>query len=513
MAYGRCLANSLLFPSVIILELSFEGILLKRILLFTLLIAVSGLAFADSTVEPADLELEPCVLDMPGTSITAEAECGWLTVAENREQPQGNKIRLRFALAQAIKPGEENSPIFFFAGGPGQAASELWVQLQAPLKKLQRTHDIVLMDQRGTGADSPLACEPEDDAIELRVNLGKIAKQVEECLQQVKGDPRFYTTTIAMADYEQLRVALGYDKINLIGVSYGTRAAQEYLRRYPDKVRTITLDSVVPVELVLGGEHAMNLDQAVSSILDDCLADSDCNEAFPLVDKQLQQLIEQARVSPQTLVVEDPLSGDPIELEANMDVLAVALRMLAYSAPTQAQLPFLINDAVVTNNPKRLVSQAMLVISSMEGMISHWMELSVLCSEDYPLMKPRPEDADTIIGEAFYKMLITQCELWPQGEVPADFHQPFKSDVPALLLSGEFDPVTPPRYAELTARQFSRHQNLVVKGQGHSVAFSQCTRDIVTDFINTAGFEDLDTSCLEKQGRSPFFVNLLGPTP
>lgn len=491
----------------------FEGISLKQIVGFALMIFSAAFANADTVSELPDLELKKCVLDMPGTTATAEAECGWLTVLENRQNPDGKKIRLRFVLARAIKSSADNTPLFFFAGGPGQAASELWVQLERPLKKLQRKHDIVLLDQRGTGADSPLSCTLDDETMDLRVDLGKVAQQVRECLKKIEGDPRFYTTTLAMADYEQLRTALGYSKINLMGVSYGTRAAQEYLRRYPDVVRTITLDSVAPVELILGSEHAMNLDLAMAGILGDCQDDAACHAAFPDVEKQLKQLIRQARDNPQMLTIDDPLSGDPVELEANMDVLGVALRMLTYSSSTQAQLPFLIHDASINNNPKRLLAHALMVMSSMQGMISHWMELSVICSEDYPLMRPRPQDADTIIGEVFYKMLITQCEIWPRGEVPADFHQPFSSDVPALLLSGEFDPVTPPRYAEQAVKQFSQHLNLVVKGQGHSVSFSQCTYEIVTDFITNAGFDELDTSCLENQGRAPFFVNLLGPTP
>ncbi len=486
---------------------------MKRIIVFALLMFATALANAESVSELPGLELDKCVLDMPGTPTTAEAECGWLTVLENRQQPDSKKIRLRFVLARAIKPSADSTPIFFFAGGPGQASSELWVQLEGPLKKLQRNHDIVLLDQRGTGADSPLSCTLDDESMDLRIDLEKTTRQVRECLQKIDGDPRFYTTTLAMADYEQLRIALGYNKINLMGTSYGTRAVQEYLRRYPDVVRTITLDSVVPVELILGSEHAMNLDLAMAGIFSGCRDDTDCHEAFPDVEKQLQQLIQQARNNPQMITIDDPLSGDPVELEANMDVIGIALRMLAYSSSTQAQLPFLINDAVINNNPKRLMAQALMVMSSMQGMISHWMELSVVCSEDYPLMQPRPEDADTIIGEAFYKMVVAQCEIWPRGEVPADFHQPFSSDVPALLLSGEFDPVTPPRYADQAAKQFSQHLNLVVRGHGHSVSFSQCANEIVTDFITTASFEELDTSCLEKQGRSPFFINLLGPTP
>ncbi|MCF6264000.1 MAG: alpha/beta hydrolase [Xanthomonadales bacterium] len=486
---------------------------MKQICIFALLIFTTAVTNAQSSSELPDLELKKCVLDMPGTSATAEAECGWLTVLENRQQPDSKKIRLRFVLARAIKPTTDSTPIFFFAGGPGQAASELWVQLVDPLKKLQRKHDIVLLDQRGTGTDSPLSCTLDDESMDLRVDLGKVTQQARECLQKIDGDPRFYTTTLAMADYEQLRIALGYNKINLMGTSYGTRAVQEYLRRYPDVVRTITLDSVAPVELILGSEHAMNLDLAMTGIFGDCRNDPDCNAAFPDVEKQLQQLIQQARNNPQMLTIDDPLSGDPVELEANMDVIGIALRMLSYSSSTQAQLPFLINDAVINNNPKRLLAQALMVMYSMQGMISHWMELSVICSEDYPFMQARPQDANTIIGEVFYKMLIAQCEIWPRGEVPADFHQPFSSDVPALLLSGEFDPVTPPRYADQAAKQFSQHLNLVVKGQGHSVSFSQCTREIVTDFITTASFEELDTSCLENQGRAPFFVNLLGPTP
>ncbi len=482
---------------------------MKRLVLFGFLL------FAlDSMAGPiAGLEIEKCVLAMPGSTHTAAAECGWLSVAENPDKPEGKTIRLRFALVRAMKPRSGSTPVFFFAGGPGQAASELWVQLERPFKKLQKNHDIVLMDQRGTGRASTLSCELDDQTIDLRIDYGKMTDQARECLSKVEGDPRFYTTTIAMSDYEQLRLALEYEKINLMGVSYGTRAALEYLRRYPGQVRSVVLDSMVPVELMLGSEHSLNLDQTVDNILTDCLNDEACAEYFPEVKAQLQQLLEKTRIAPQMLVVNDPLTGDPIELEANIEMLALALRMLSYSSHSQAMLPFLIADAVNTDNPQRLVSQALMVISGMEDVINHWMELSVVCAEDYPFMRPRPQDATTILGEVLYKVLIAQCEVWPRGEVPDDFHQPFKSDVPALLLSGEFDPVTPTRYADQVAKWFSRHNNLVVKGQGHSVAFSECTSAIVTEFITKADPEGLDTSCLEQQGRSPFFINLMGPTP
>ncbi len=482
---------------------------MKRLFVFGLLLFT-----ATVLAEPVtDLEIEKCVLTMPGTTVAVATECGWLTVAENPAEPEGKTIRLHFALARAIKPDENTTPIFFFAGGPGQAASDLWVQLRGPLKKLQKNHDIVLLDQRGTGAASSLKCELDDQSIDLRIDYGKVTEQARECLAKVDGDPRFYTTTIAMSDYEQLRVALGYEKVNLMGVSYGTRAALEYLRRYPDQVRSVVLDSIVPVELMLGSEHSLNLDQTMDNILTDCLNDKSCAEAFPGIKAKLQQLITSTRAAPKMLVVEDPLTGDPIELEANIEVLSVALRMLSYSSQTQAMLPFLISDAVNTENPKRLVAQALLVISGMQDSLNHWMELSVICAEDYPFMQPRPEDANTILGEVMYKVLIAQCEIWPRGEVPADFHQPFKSDVPALLLSGEFDPVTPPRYADQVAKQFSQHSKLVVKGQGHSVSFTKCTSAIVTEFITNADANDLDTSCLEQQIRSPFFINLMGPTP
>ena len=479
------------------------------------LLAAGFLLFvADCLAEPAnELEIEKCILTMPGATVTATAMCGWLMVAENPNEPDGKKIRLRFALARAVKLKSNSTPIFFFAGGPGQAASELWVQLQEPLRKLQKNHDIVLLDQRGTGAASSLKCELDDQTVDLHIDYGKMTEQARECLSKVEGDPRFYTTTIAMADYEQLRIALGYEKINLMGVSYGTRAALEYLRRYPEHVRSVVLDSLVPVELLLGSEHSLNLDQTIDNILTDCLNDKPCAEYFPEIKAQLQQLLVKAKSRPQTLVVDDPLTGEPIEMEAGIEVLAMALRMLSYSSHSQAMLPFLIADAVNTDNPERLVAQALMAISGMDDVMNNWMQLSVVCAEDYPLMQPRPQDTTTILGEVMYKALIAQCEVWPRGEAPADFHQPFKSDVPALLLSGEFDPVTPPRYADQVARQFSQHSNLVVKGQGHSVAFSKCTSAIVTEFITKADPEGLDTSCLEQQGRSPFFINLMGPTP
>ncbi len=464
------------------------------------------------------LEMETCQLTLPGTNLTEAAECGWFEVAENPSQAEGRKIKLRVARVPARERHTEPDPVILFAGGPGQAASEAWLIVAPALKKVNKNRDILLIDQRGTGQSNALRCPQMELAEELAVDWDQLENITRECLNTLAGDPRFYTTTIAMQDYDLVRAALGYEKLNLFGVSYGTRAAQVYLRLFPDQVRTVVLDSVVPQELALGTEHAQKLDQALHRVLAACARDAACSEAYPRVTEDLQTLIRKLDESPVEVTVDHPLTGQPFSLKVDRQMLASAIRFLTYSSETQALLPLLIHEAATTGHYERLASQLLITASGISDTISQGMELSVTCSEDFPFF-PAPRDNDetreatSLMGDDMLKASRIQCGIWPHGDVPADFHEPVVSDKPVLLLSGELDPVTPPEYAERVSAHFSNSLNLVAPGQGHSVSGKGCMGDLISDFIIAGNSRQLDTQCLDRLQPSPWFMSLTGPNP
>ncbi len=499
-----------------------------------LLAAVLPLPLAVADEKPAPLELTTCELTLPGTSLTTPAECGWFEVAENPAEPQGRQIKLRVARIPATDFSVEPDPLVLLAGGPGQAASEAWLYVAQAFRKLTRNRDVLLIDQRGTGQSNALRCPQVEMAEALALDWDELEHSTRACLESLDGDPRFYTTEIAMRDYDQVRAALGYEKLNLFGVSYGTRAAQVYLRLFPDRVRTVVLDSVIPQSLILGTEHAVKLDQALQRIFAACDADDACAAAFPDTARKLRQLMRTVDNPPVNLrlatppadgqaaepdkpghiTVAHPLTGEPFELDFDRDVLASAIRFLAYSSETQAMLPLLIHEAATQHTYQRLASQMLITASGLTESIAQGMELSVVCSEDYPWFPPENDrDNSYLMGNSMTRATHIQCGLWPRGDVSPDFHQPVSSDVPTLLLSGEWDPVTPPEYAEEVKQYFSNSLHLVAPGQGHSVTGRGCLGGLVSDFIIAASVDELETDCVAQLQPSPWFMSLIGPNP
>ena len=478
--------------------------------LFLLALPTKTLALPESN----QIEFSNCMLALPGTNLTANARCGSLEVAENPAEPAGRKITLKVAIAPATGKATEPDPVFFFAGGPGQASSETWVIIRSTLRKIRKTRDIVMIDQRGTGGSNKLACESEvEEDLNQEIDLDLIRTETEKCLADLNGDPRFYTTSIAMGDYNLVRQAMGYDKINIMGVSYGTRAAQVYLRQFPETVRSVTLDSVVPMQLALGQEHAPMLDLSVQTVFRDCDADEDCSFLFPHQPEELNSLFAKLRDEPQQITIINPVSGKPQEMRLTADTLGVAIRFLSYSSESQALIPLLVHEALTTGDLSRLASQAILVMTGLNEMLARGMELSVLCSEDFPFIDMNADYSHTLMGNLFLEVIELQCNVWPRGEVPSGFHEPVVSDVPVLLMSGERDPVTPPQYAAQTAETFPNSINLVARGQAHSVMKYVCLRNITTACIEKGTVENLDTACVENILPAPFFTSLLGPNP
>jgi len=247
-------------------------------------------ASAPGRTDPAtrrygSIEFKPCSLTSPAGAATVEAQCGRYAVPENPAAPNGRRVELNIAWLPATdESGAAPDPVFFLAGGPRQAATEVWPQIDAAFAEVRKHRHVVLVDQRGTGKSNPLVCrdrEGENAVVDGEGDSGsELAAFARRCLASLDADPRFYTTTDAVRDLDTVRRALGARTVNLVGGSYGTRVAQQYAKRYPQHTRTIVLDGVAPNTLVLGSEHARNLDASLALQFAQCQKLPACRARF-----------------------------------------------------------------------------------------------------------------------------------------------------------------------------------------------------------------------------------------
>lgn len=482
-----------------------------------LLLLVTGAATAQGPASAArtlgTLSFTACELGGEGLPVVA-AHCARLPVPEDPAQPQGRQIELAVAWLPARASRPQPDVLVFLAGGPGQSALQSYPLVAPALQALRRDRHVILLDQRGTGGSNRLACALPDwrDAGQLRATA--LRAQALECRRTLgaRADLRFYTTSDYVRDLEALRQALAIPHFNLVAGSYGTRVALEYLRRHPAVIRSLVLDGVVPPELALLQDHARNLDQALAALFARCAASAACHARFGPLDVLLTRLRERLRHQPLTVRYADPHRHTPREETLTEELLKGVVRLLAYSPETVALLPLLLHEAD-QGRPQALMAQAQLLTDSLEDQLAHGLELSVLCTEDAPFLRRRPEDAATLLGEAGHELAEAQCAVWPRGELPSDFKQPVVASVPALLLSGEHDPVTPPHYAAQVAAHLSNSRQLLAPGQGHIVLNRGCMPRLVRRFIEQLQPAALDAGCLDTLGALPAFETYLGAGP
>ena len=269
------------------------------------------------------------------------------------------------------------------------------------------------------------------------------------------------------------------------------------------------------MRLALGSEHGPSLDRALEAIIAACEAEASCQEAFPELQSSfdaLKETYDDWSDGP-LISVTHPRLGEPIEITFSRTVLATALRFLAYDPATQMLLPYLIHEAAVTGQPQRIAAQAMMIGEQMTDAIAIGLNFAVGCAEDWPIWPVDLDVSNTLLGDSIGELYARVCETWPETTVPEDFHEPYRGDAPILLLSGEFDPVTPPSYGDEVLAVSKNAQHLVARGRGHIVITLPCMASIAEAFISSGTLEDLDVSCMEALGSEPFFTNLLGPLP
>ena len=464
------------------------------------------------------LAFAPCELEQRNSAATTAAFCAPFRVPENWDLPDGRKIELKLALVRSDAQVAERDLVVLLAGGPGQAATEVYPRAAAGFAPLLRHRNLILLDQRGTGGSHALACKENptdiDTAAVSEIDLDKVRAQTERCRDALSkdGDPAQYTTSAAVRDLEALREALGAPQFDLVGVSYGTRVAQQYLKRYPDGVRSIVLDSAVPNELVLGAEFAINLDAALKAQFAECTKTPACSNAVGDPYANLYKLRDALAAKPVDVDIRQPRTFASEKKPLNALTLAALVRLFAYSGETSALLPLTIRHAL-DGDYAPLVAQASLLNEELSDLEGSGMQLSVICAEDADRLDERPEDAKLILGDALVRVMRAQCAVWPRGTRPPDFHEPVASDKPALVLEGEYDPVTPPRYGEAIVKGLPNGRLLVAKGQGHSVMGRGCLPRLVARFVETLDAKALDAGCIADFGPMPAFVNYNGAGP
>jgi pimeloyl-ACP methyl ester carboxylesterase len=475
-----------------------------------------GLIWCGRVSADGSLGLHECRLEHPLRVTSIAARCGLLKVAENPAQPGGASIELRVALVPALNRRATAAPLFVLAGGPGQSAADLYVSSAGAFARINRNHDIVLVDQRGTGHSAPLDCTYPDDWTDTQDPLQPLRDATLACLAKFGQRVRYYTTSIAVADLDKVRAALGYTTVDLYASSYGTRVAELYMRRFPAAVHAVILDGVTYAEQIIGPETPADAEKALNLILSRCERASDCAAAYPDLRGELAGLRKRFGPDRQPLELADPSSGVPLHIDFNRGMLNAALRFLSYNAVEASLLPALLHQGA-GGNLAPLASQTLMMARQIGDQLASGMQNSVICSEDEPLFAVSPGDrqrlSQTYQGADQLDALAAICKIWPRGPVDADLHQPLHSDIPTLLLSGEVDPVTPPADAERAAAGLTHHRHLVLPGEGHGQLATACVPKLMAEFLDGAGLATLDTGCLERHRPAPFFVGLTGPAP
>ncbi len=462
------------------------------------------------------LELAPCRINAGPSYPSIKALCGTMQRPLDPGKPDSSTIELHVAVVPALNLTPQPDPVVPLAGGPGQSAMQLYSAYAPAFEELRRDRNILLVDQRGTGASSRMNCPSEESWINGNYSIEVAREAATDCLQQLPHDPRYFTTSVAVTDLEAVREALGYPSLNLYGLSYGTRVAQHYARRYPNATRSIILDGVVPPQISLGPGIAIESQHAIDNIFARCAADAGCGERFPGIAESFSELVSTLRESSVTVSIAHPNTGRIEELTFGSNELGAAVRLLAYHPSTVALLPLLVHEAA-NGNFAPLASQYRLTALALADALALGMHNAVMCSEDAPFYDSTLIDYDGLLksymGVIQLEGIRAICSVWPAGPVDDEFKVPLDTSLPVLLLSGEADPITPPRYAEMAAVDLQNARHLVGSHQGHGQLAVGCTSRLVAEFVERADPSAIDAACLERSFVMPFFVDFSGPLP
>ena len=460
--------------------------------------------------------LKPCRLQ----GVEHEAWCGQLRRPLDPAQPQGTQIDIQYAVLPALARNRKPDPVMFFAGGPGQSAMALAGTVSRLLGRLGNRRDIVLIDQRGTGLSAPLLCKeppptaPMADGIDPMRQTARLQACRADLQKLPYGDLRHFTTWVAMQDADAVRQALGAAQVNLVGGSYGTRAALDYLRQFPRAVRRVVMDGVAPPDMVLPASFSTDNQAALDATLAACEADAICQQRHPTLRADWQRLLASL---PREVSVLHPVTGGPEKLRITRQWVLGLARVPLYVPMLASALPQALAEAT-QGRFEPLVGLASATGGGRSGQLAEGMHFSVVCAEDLPRLDQSADPPGADYGNSFAAQYRQVCEGWPRGTVPAAFYTLPPTPAAALLLSGGADPVTPPRHGERVAKALgAKARHVVVPQAGHGVMALACLRDVIFRFIDADTDEaalKLDADCARQIPRpAPFAPVLPMPLP
>jgi pimeloyl-ACP methyl ester carboxylesterase len=376
------------------------------------------------------LELRAC----GGAADRGQILCGEHVVPENREASLGRRITLGVVVLPARSDDPAPDPIFILAGGPGQAATMLAPYYLNSWKRQDR--DVVFVDQRGTAGDHLLQCDLSGSERNAQGYLEPLFQpgRFRACRRslQRRADLGQYTTSIFADDLDEVRAALGYDRINLSGTSYGTRAALVYLRQHPERVRTLVLNGASPVAYRNPLHHAREAETAIRALFAECAADRACSEAYPRLPEEWDALIRRLDGNPPQVAIRHPDTGAATRVRLNRSAFTEAVRALLYGAESGREVPWLVHRTYRGDHATAAELAAAVGRNTRQG-LTFGLLLSVICSEDVPRIRPDeigPETAGTFGRDERVRTQMAACETWPTGEVPSGYGEPVRSDVP-----------------------------------------------------------------------------------
>ncbi|MFT5572999.1 MAG: pimeloyl-ACP methyl ester carboxylesterase [Cryomorphaceae bacterium] len=476
---------------------------------FLILLLISVESFAAPS-----LEFERCLATQGARQI--DALCATLERAENPKQPDGKQIQLSIIKLPSRSAQPKADAFTLIQGGPGGSSISMAIAYDALLEGVRTDRDVLVVDQRGTGRSNILACpELEPDSFIGDFDVDEIKKHSEACVQSIDSDLRYYTTSIAVQDLDAVRAAAGYPRLTIYGVSYGTRVAQHYLRRFEKNTRAVILDGVAHVGLNLaGGEIARQSQIAFDTLAKRCAESTECKDQFGDIKLKLGELLIRLDKQAVELRIADPISGEMVDKKLVAEDVLGVIRLMAYSTEQNALLPMLISYAHA-GNYHPLAAQSLMIGEDFLKDYATGMNNTVMCAEDQPYVSAfdLTDLENTYLGDKMAQAIKAICSVWPRGPIDEDFHQPFSSSVPVLILSGETDPITPPSNGEYAHDMFSNSKHIIVPSHGHGVWTRGCVPQLSLNFIEQASFEDINTACIERENAMPFFNNTAGPKP
>jgi pimeloyl-ACP methyl ester carboxylesterase len=435
----------------------------------------------------------------PGSGITegSDVTCGFLTVPENHSQPQGRTIRLAAAVFKVPHASTSSLPVLYLTGGPGGGAlGDLGRYItSANLNEITLGHDLIVLDQRGTGYSQPaLNCQEfdnlqrntQDTRTTQAEDLASYTKAAQQCRDRLTAngtDLNSYSTIENARDVHDLIQALGYQQVNLYGVSYGTRLALTVMRLFPQDIRSVVLDSTVPTQINLFNTYSTVTQHAYDTLFKGCSASTTCKSEYPQLQDEFYKIVTNLNARPVEL--QDSTYGT---LLLTGDSFASWLFTALYVTQFIPYLPGVIHQVSQGQYQQltKLYGELMF-----QGGISDGMYYSVECGEDMkftnlPTLEKSVQVMHTELRQSMLEGLRSSyavCQLWGQQPVPSEQKQAVKSDIPTLILSGEYDPITPLTNAEMAAQTLSKSHVLVFPATGHGVFLTgQCPNTVIQAF-------------------------------